>query len=532
MTELQMLAIVLAIAAVYNLNTLRRLAPLLSEALLKSALALLFWAGYFWMAWRGVPLAGWLEPLLFSLAAIFSLSTAIVFTLGRLGWYALAENFIQIFYWTPVGRQPFYALLMQMTLQQEKHEQAQHLADKLEDGTGSTLALQAQICVLQARWHEVLALQVPTEGVQRAPLLAAQVEAALAVGEVAQAEAHVESLAAEVEKHKNMPSYRAYRLSEVRLLAAKGNLDALRQRLAEGIPNTARHTLLAILAQGAENAGDNVLAQHCYRDAYIQAPKAVEARFAAKIEGDMPKKRGSSPSYGTYGLFALIALCFVLQLVVGNTRAWIMAAFNASFEMSNGTSTQVISVPNHWWRYLSYAFVHGGFIHAAMNLWVLIDIGRLYERRRRWANLLMSFVFGAVMGSYITSIAQGGQAVGLVGASGGILGIGGALLADVWRREDARDALLLRALLQWIAFISIFSLAIPMVSFWGHIGGIVGGLLWGFIRQGISHSMGTTNQPAEDIRVDSAIGVAALLALAITFIAMLLYAQEQGLLFL
>ena len=72
-----------------------------------------------------------------------------------------------------------------------------------------------------------------------------------------------------------------------------------------------------------------------------------------------------------------------------------------------------------------------------------------------------------------------------VGASGGVLGVGGALLADVLRGRGAGDRLLTRSLLQWIGFIVIFSLAIPNVSLWGHIGGLLGGLLWGFARQGL-----------------------------------------------
>ena len=140
------------------------------------------------------------------------------------------------------------------------------------------------------------------------------------------------------------------------------------------------------------------------------------------------------------------------------------------------------------WRYLSYAFVHGGLLHIGLNLWVLFDIGRLYESRRLWGNLLLAFVFGSVLGAYLTFVVQGGAPPGVIGASGGVLGVGGALLADVLRGRAAQDRLLTRSLLQWIGLIVVFSVAIPGVSLWGHVGGLLGGLLWGFIRQGLPNT--------------------------------------------
>ena len=99
---------------------------------------------------------------------------------------------------------------------------------------------------------------------------------------------------------------------------------------------------------------------------------------------------------------------------------------------------------------------------------------------------------------------QGGSGPpGVVGASGGVLGIGGALLADALRGRSARDRLLTRSLVQWIAFIVIFSVAVPGVSLWGHVGGLVGGLLWGFIRQGLPQTP----------RIDLGVGVVSLVLL-------------------
>ena len=135
------------------------------------------------------------------------------------------------------------------------------------------------------------------------------------------------------------------------------------------------------------------------------------------------------------------------------------------------------------WRYLSYGFLHGGIVHLGFNAWVLFDIGRLYERRRSWGNLLAAFVVGTAGGALLTVLVGSPGPLILVGASGGILGLAGALLADVWRGQSQQDRLMARSLLQWMVFIVVFSLAVQGVSLWGHVGGVVGGFLWGFARR-------------------------------------------------
>ena len=85
------------------------------------------------------------------------------------------------------------------------------------------------------------------------------------------------------------------------------------------------------------------------------------------------------------------------------------------------------------------------------------------------------------------------------------MGVAGALLADTLRSPNAQDKLLTRALLQWIVLIALFSL-LPGVSLWGHAGGLVGGLLWGFVRQGLPVSR----------RIDWVVGV--------TSVALIVYA--------
>src|SRR5690606_23174688 len=65
---------------------------------------------------------------------------------------------------------------------------------------------------------------------------------------------------------------------------------------------------------------------------------------------------------------------------------------------------------------------------------------------------------------------------------GGILGVAGALLAEALFSRSAADRLLLRSLLQWMALLLVFSVAVPQVSLWGHAGGVLGGVVYGLVR--------------------------------------------------
>lgn len=475
MTQMQLLMIVMAIAAFYNFNNLRRLAPQWSEAPLKAIAALLVAGAYLFSTLQGIQLPQWLELSLITVVIVYALSSLIVLSLGRANAFGMARFFSELLYWTPAGHEPFYHLLAQMALQQGKTS----VAHQFSESIAQSVELKAQIYALEENWQALLAL--PSHGANGS-LLQARVQALLATGQRYEADSLLEELQHQLDKYKNAASYRAYRLAKARICADKGQLAEVQAIFREGVPNTAPHIMLGILAQAAENTGDPTLAKNFYRDGYRYAPKGHEATFVAKLEGEpLPDKIVKQRrSYGTYALLAFLALCFGLQLWLGDNVAHAIAAYLNLFEPRR--------ISSEWWRYMTYAFVHGSILHIAMNLWVLFDVGRIYEQRRDWGNLLMAFVFGSVMGAYITHIVQMHNPLILVGASGGILGVGGALLADTLRARDPQNRHLRNALFQWIAMIVLFSFAIKNVSLEGHVGGFIGGLLWGFIRQGIDYS--------------------------------------------
>jgi membrane associated rhomboid family serine protease len=448
------------------------------------------------------------SPLLRALALAVALAWIVapltLPTLGRLGLWRLADALVAALYWSESGRDGGRRLLVQTALQRGDGDAA--LA-RLPRAEGQAMAAQAH--ALRRDWGATLEVELPPG---RAGTLGrvARVEALLAMGRPEEAAAIAAGLRRDVETGPPDPiAYRAMVLAELRLEAEAGHVHRVQEALRTPPAGVPPEVWLGLLARAAEMAGEGEAALRLHAEAYRGgAPprRALHARALEAAGRPLPTPlRATGRARATAVMVGVIALAFVGQTLLDR----LIGPVGVGIAASSVAGAFAIGVPGFpladvWWRYLSYAFVHGNLVHVGFNLWVLFDLGRMVEARRGAGYLLAAFAVGTAMGAYLTSLAQPLGPLLLVGASGGVLGVAGALLADVSRRRTSGDRQLLGSLLQWMVLIGFISLAVPNVSLWGHVGGVVGGLLWGFVRQGL---------PA-DRRVDvaaGAIGAAALL---------------------
>jgi len=512
MSQLLLLLAVLAVLGLYGVRWTGRLAPLTSELPLKTLLATALCALTVGLGLGGGPVSPALYALAIALGSLFILAPFVLSALARWRLYRAAAVLADLLYWTQAGRAGIRRLLAQVALQQADGERALELLPEGGD------LLRAQAYALLGRWREVLTLDLPEQGEDAFLGSAARAEALLELGDEAAAEAELRAMERRWQAQGQGPlGYRSIKLTQARLHAHRGDLGAARRELGTPLPGLPPYRVLETLALAAERAGDAQAASQLYAQAYAYAPPGRKARLGEAL-GRYGKTPAETPrprvSVATFALSAALVALYGVQLWVNaryGDRAWaLVAGFLTLPSDAPGAAAP--------WRYLSYAYVHGGPLHIGLNTWVLVDIGRLYEARRPWGSLLTAFVFGTAMGAYLTLVAQGGGPPGVVGASGGVLGVAGALLADTLRGRGPRDRLLTRSLLQWVGFIVIFSLAIPNVSLWGHVGGLVGGLLWGFVRQGL---------PATR-RLDLAAGIVSLLLLGYALLGALRWLMQYA----
>lgn len=128
--------------------------------------------------------------------------------------------------------------------------------------------------------------------------------------------------------------------------------------------------------------------------------------------------------------------------------------------------------------FLTYSVLHGGFLHFVVNMLTLLSIGPAVQARGGTAGYA---------GIYLVSVLGGALAYGLlapgfapmVGASGGLFGLAGALVA--WDTAERRA---LRLSLRPILRVAVFLVLMNLVLWWAmsgqlawqaHLGGFLAG---------------------------------------------------------
>ena len=133
------------------------------------------------------------------------------------------------------------------------------------------------------------------------------------------------------------------------------------------------------------------------------------------------------------------------------------------------------------WRLLTSAFLHSGFVHLATNMISLYFLGSFAEatfgRGRFFALYLISGIAGGLAYLYFGSFNAPA-----VGASGAIFGLLGGVFGFAIRRGTFSTRNPVISQLLFLTAINLFlGFTIPGVSNTAHIGGLVGGLVFGYL---------------------------------------------------
>jgi rhomboid protease GluP len=207
-------------------------------------------------------------------------------------------------------------------------------------------------------------------------------------------------------------------------------------------------------------------------------------------------------------VFANVALWIAMLLAGANPLSpstELLLAWGANFAP--------LTAGGEWWRLLTAAFLHGGVLHLALNMWALWDAGRLTERLYGSIPFLLVYLVAAVTGSLASALwhPQGAVSIGASGAVFGVLGALGAFLATQKHSVPRQVVLGLRAsVLSFMGYALLIGLMVPGIDNAAHLGGLAAGFLLGAI---LGRPLAAENRGRMlALRFPAALAVAALLA--------------------
>ena len=194
----------------------------------------------------------------------------------------------------------------------------------------------------------------------------------------------------------------------------------------------------------------------------------------------------------TFGLIGVCVLAFVIVFVALLFRAPVpgQAALESLWkvedvELLEGAGALVAArvwLDAQVWRIGSAGLLHGSWLHLILNCWGLWTVGQWTERVwGPWRQLLLFTC--ASIGGCLASLAWAEAAL-VVGASGGIFGVAGALVVvRAWGRPEQQAATELvsaKVLSFWLVLWLLVGAALPffgvsVLAQAGHIGGLVVG---------------------------------------------------------
>jgi len=144
-----------------------------------------------------------------------------------------------------------------------------------------------------------------------------------------------------------------------------------------------------------------------------------------------------------------------------------------------GAKYNILIEQGQIWRLLTCAFLHSGLIHIACNMYSLYIIGPQIQQVYGIYRYFTVYIFSCLTASILSYIASPNSLS--VGASGGIFGLIGALLAFAIIERNKINKNYISSLIQVIIINLFIGLSIKNIDNFAHIGGLIGGILAGYI---------------------------------------------------
>ena len=179
----------------------------------------------------------------------------------------------------------------------------------------------------------------------------------------------------------------------------------------------------------------------------------------------------------TYIIIGFTAFIYLLQLV--SVWVWGYAVYEIDWLEIYGARFNTAIRAWELWRFITPVFLHGSMAHIFFNMYALLSIGTLLERHFGHGRFIWLYFLGAFSGNVFSFLFTGENGYS-VGASTAVFGLIGAEVVFFYQNRELFGAQAKQAISNavFIIAINLFIGLSPGIDNWGHVGGLLGGMIF------------------------------------------------------
>lgn len=176
------------------------------------------------------------------------------------------------------------------------------------------------------------------------------------------------------------------------------------------------------------------------------------------------------PPQVTYGILGLTVFVYLLQLLSHSLLGYDLPI------MIGAKANEYIRM-GEVWRFFTPMLLHGSILHIGFNMYALYIFGIGLERRYGHHRFLALYILSGFAGSVFSFLFSSADSIGASGAIFGLVSAEGVFLyhnRKLFGNQARRD-------IGNVIFVVVFNLVLglqPGIDNWGHVGGLVGGLIF------------------------------------------------------
>ncbi len=177
-----------------------------------------------------------------------------------------------------------------------------------------------------------------------------------------------------------------------------------------------------------------------------------------------------------------------------------------------------------FWRLLTPLLLHGSLLHIGFNMYALISFGTFLEPLIGHRRFFWLYLLSGLSGNALSFLLSEGYSIGASTALFGLIAAEGIFFFRnrALLKAQARQAI---GNILFIVIVNLFLGLSPRIDQWGHLGGLMGGLIFSWFAVPRYKIILTSNVPADLLQVqdesktrDEVLGAAATLLFALFLI--------------